>query len=65
MARTTETEPLKKHTVWLYEGDFIELASFFPDLGSGVALRRVLRAQLIKLRTGVSHAPEIKDTLDV
>ncbi len=65
MARTVETEKLTKHTIWLYEGDFAKLASFFPDLGSGVALRRVLRAQLNKLESGVSAAPVIKETLDV
>lgn len=64
MARTIETEPLKKHTLFLYEGDFDELATFYPDLGASVAVRRIVRAQLQKLRSTVAVPPTMEN-LDV
>jgi hypothetical protein len=54
MPRTIETEPLQKHTLFLYEGDFARLASFFPELGASVAVRRIVRASLKKLERGIS-----------
>lgn len=65
MARTLETEPLQKHTLFLYEGDFAKLGSFFPELGPSVAVRRIVREQLKRLEAQVSPAPNMKDSLDV
>lgn len=65
MARTTETEPLKKHTLFLYRGDFDKLATFYPELGASVAVRRIIRKQIERLEASVSPAPVMKDELDV
>lgn len=65
MARTIETEPLKKHTLFLYEGDMERLASFFPELPASVVLRRVVRKHIEKLESGVSTVPQMENPLDV
>lgn len=65
MARTTETESLKKHTLFLYEGDFDKLASFYPDLGASVAVRRIVRSQLKLLEANITKAPSLEDLNNV
>lgn len=65
MARTLETEPLQKHTLFLYEGDFAKLGSYFPELGPSVAVRRIIRKHLEQLEAQVSQRPQMEGTLDV
>lgn len=65
MPRTVETEKLEKHVLRLYEGDFVRLASYYPELGPSVAVRRIIRAQLNNLDSKVDEAPEMKETIDV
>lgn len=65
MARTIETEPLKKHTLFLYEGDMERLASFFPELPPSVVLRRVVRNHILRLEAGVSNIPQMENMIDV
>lgn len=65
MARTTETEPLKKHTLYLYEGDFDKLASFYPDLGASVAVRRIVHSQLKLLEKNVTQLSALEDLSNV
>jgi len=60
MARTIENEPLQKHTLSFYVGDFEKMAEFHPDLGPSVAIRRVVRAHLRKLEAGMAPIPELK-----
>lgn len=60
MVRTVEYEPLQKHTLSFYQGDFDKMAAFYPDLGPSVAIRRIIRAHLKKLESGLSPLPEIK-----
>lgn len=64
MARSNETEDLKKHTLHLYAGDFDKLASFYPDLGPSVALRRIVRKHIQQLETKVTALPSMEN-LDV
>lgn len=65
MPRTVETEPLEKHLLRLYKGDFERLASYYPELGPSVAVRHIVRAQLAALDKKVGEAPELKENLDV
>lgn len=65
MPRTVETEPLSKHVLRLYRGDFERLASYYPELGPSVAVRHIVRAQLTALDAKVGDAPELKESLDV
>lgn len=65
MARTVEKEPLKKHTLFLYEGDFDRLATFYPELGASVAVRRIIRAQLNKLEAQIAPPKTMTETFDV
>lgn len=60
MARTIEHEPLQKHTLSFYQGDFEKVGAFYPDIGPSVAVRRIIRAHLKKLESGLSPLPEIK-----
>lgn len=60
MTRTIEYEPLQKHTMSFYLGDFDKMGAFYPDLGPSVAIRRIIRAHLKKLESGLSPLPEIK-----
>ena len=57
MPRTIEHEPLQKHTLNLYEGDLERLASFYPELGATVVVRRVVRAHIRQLESGLSQLP--------
>lgn len=65
MVRTVETEPLKKHTLFLYDGDFDKLATFYPELGASVAVRRIVRKHIQRLESGVSAVPQMETKLDV
>lgn len=58
MPRVNETEPLQKHILLLYEGDFHKLGSFFPDIGPTVAIRRIVRECIKKLEAGISPLPK-------
>lgn len=49
MPRTVEKEPLHKHTMWLYDGDFERLGIYYADIGASVAIRRIVRAHLSSL----------------
>jgi hypothetical protein len=61
MARTVETEPLKKHTLFLYEGDFDRMSLLYADDGgASVVIRRIIRAHLNRIEAGVSPLPTMK-----
>jgi hypothetical protein len=60
MVRTVENEPLQKHTLSFYKGDFEKMAEFHAELGASVAIRRVIRAHIRKLESGLQPLPELK-----
>jgi hypothetical protein len=35
-------EGLQKHTLNLFEGDYDKLRSFYPDVGAGAVIRRIV-----------------------
>lgn len=65
MPRTVETEPLEKHVLRLYAGDFQRLSSYYPELGPSVAVRHIIRAQLDALDKKVGEAPALQEKIDV
>lgn len=66
MARTVETEPLRKHTLFLYDGDFQKLGLLYIDAGgASVVIRRIIRAHINKIESGVSPLPPMKVDGDV
>lgn len=38
-----EDEGLQKHTLNLYPGDYEKLRTFYPDVGAGAIIRRIVR----------------------
>lgn len=48
--RRKETEPLKKHLISLFKGDFEELQALHPRLGASKATRYLVRAHLKRAR---------------
>ena len=36
-------EPLQKHTLLLFEGDYERLQTMYPDVGASVVIRKVVR----------------------
>jgi hypothetical protein len=42
MTRKSE-EPLQKHTLLLYEGDYERLQTMYPDIGASVVIRKIIR----------------------
>ena len=59
-----EDEPLQKHTLFLYEGDFARLKDIFPDVDSSVVIRRAVRA-LIKKVEGTPPEPKVEKIGDL
>lgn len=38
-----DNQELSKHTLNLYLGDYEKLRSFYPDVGAGAVIRRIVR----------------------
>lgn len=41
-----EREPMQKHTLNLFEGDFEKLQREYPDIGAAAIIRRLIRKHL-------------------
>jgi hypothetical protein len=39
-------EDLQKHTLSLYEGDFVRLQELYPELGASLVIRRLVRKHI-------------------
>ncbi len=57
MSKTIEKEPVQKHTLNLYEGDFEAVQRMHPEIGASVVIRRLVR-RYIKDMTPVVEAPK-------
>ena len=56
MPRTVEYEPLQKHTLLLYAGDFAKLSDLYGQHGgASVFIRRLVRAHINKIESGVAQ----------
>ena len=53
---TVEQEPLQKHTLHLYEGDYERLRHLYPEVGAAIVVRKLIRKHLNE----VAPVPEIK-----
>lgn len=60
MARNHD-EPLTKHTLWLHEGDFEKLRGYYPELGSSVVVRKLVRAHIRKIEAAASGETAMPD----
>ena len=59
-----EKEPMRKHTLNLFDGDFDRLQRMYPDIGAAAVIRRLIRKHLesVEPKTDISR---IKETLNV
>lgn len=57
MPRTVEEEPLQKHTLLFYQGDFDRMRAIYPDMPPAVAIRRLVRAHLDRRDAQVQTPP--------
>lgn len=44
--RRKEVEPIKKHLIGLFEGDFVKVQELHPRLGASKAIRYLVRAHI-------------------
>lgn len=42
-------EPLHKHTLLIYEGDYLRLQNLYPEVGAAAIIRELIRAHLSKI----------------
>lgn len=62
MPRPAESEPLQKHTLLLYAGDFDKLGDLFPSITASVMVRKVIRAYIQKIEAQAANAaPVVED----
>lgn len=56
-------EELQKHTLNLYPGDYERLRGYYPDIGAGAVIRRIVRAYVEQIEaqgTSLDAKVEIK-----
>ena len=46
-------ENLTKHTMWLFPGDFRKLGEYYPQLGSSLVVRQLIREHIEKLESQI------------
>lgn len=44
-----ERQKLRRHTLWLYDGDFERLGELYEDLGASVVIRTLVRKHLERI----------------
>lgn len=45
-------EELTKHTMNLFNGDYAKMQGFYPDIGAGAAIRRLVRSYIEQVEAG-------------
>lgn len=50
---------LKKHTLFLFDGDYATLQSYYADVGAAVIIRKIVRAYVLHLEKNVANAGDI------
>lgn len=66
MPRTVEHEPLTRHVILLYAGDFAKLGEYFPTLTATTAARRIIRKYLEGIDAAAPpNEIEVKEKIDV
>lgn len=57
-------EPIRKHTLFLFAGDYARIGELYPDLGSAQAIRELVR-QHIQMVEAASPTANIEVTTEV
>jgi hypothetical protein len=57
-------QDFQKHTLRLFEGDFLTLQELYPDIGASEAIRRLVREH-IKKRTSPIDPTKIKTEVEL
>lgn len=60
MPRQSSKEPLTKHTLLLFEGDFARLGDLHPEVGASVMVRTIVRKYLDKVDPPTKDLPKIE-----
>ena len=47
-----KSEELQKHTLNLFSGDYERVQQFYPDVGAGPVIRRVIRSFIEQIEAG-------------
>lgn len=55
MPKTVEKEPMQKHTLNLYAGDFTRLQELYPEMGASLLVRHLVRAHILKVTPDRDH----------
>lgn len=58
MPRTIENEPLQRHLLSLYVGDFAKLQAYYPEVTATVIVRKLVRKHIDALNRGLKDLPE-------
>lgn len=54
-------DPLQKHTLNLFEGDFEELQALFPDIGASAAIRQLVRNAILRAKANdATNHPDVQ-----
>lgn len=62
MAKASNKDPLQKHTMNLFAGDFEALSLIYPELGAAVVIRRLVRMHIEKCEASLPE-PSKKDII--
>lgn len=54
-----EVEPLQKHLISLYEGDFLELQALFPDVPPNKLIRSLVRDVITRVKANDPAVPRL------
>lgn len=54
-----EIEPLQKHLISLYEGDFDELAALFPAVKPNTLIRALVRDLITRVKANDPTVPKL------
>lgn len=60
--RRMEREPLARHSIKLFSGDFETLQDLHPRLGAGKVVRELVRSHILKAKEAVAQK---KATVDI
>lgn len=63
MPRQAAGEPLQKHTLHLFEGDYAELQSIYPEVGAAIIIRTLIRRHLREVSPKMPTLPAEVDQL--
>lgn len=57
-----KSEELQKHTLNLFPGDYEKLRGYYPDVGAGAVIRRIVRAYVEQIE---AHGAELDAKVEI